>query len=366
MSVAMMLVGITNFTTGILPVFKFKADATWSSYSDMVDLIPAPHAGELLSLFLGIILFSLGIGLYQRKFSAWIWSYIFLVLALINSVYGHFQVQTFTASLAYMLLLVLFRKNFRQRNHQRLPYSQIIAWVSILTAISYGTIGSYLLRDEFNGIHNWFDAVYFTLVTYSTVGYGDITPITTNAKVFVASMIIIGVSSFVATLSLVFGPMIENRVKGVLHMMTKLRNLKDHIVICGYNPMSLYAAIQLLEQGQVCLFILKNNDLQPELESRGFITLVGDATTKETLLNARVNNAKTLISAFESDADNILTVMTAEAIRREQSTRLPKRIITRIDQKQNIDKAKAVGADEVISPAILGGDLMANEALSGS
>ncbi len=99
------------------------------------------------------------------------------------------------------------------------------------------------------------------------------------------------------------------------------------------------------------------------LRVKGFFAISGDSTDRETLVQANLVNAKTLISTFTNDADNILTVMAADGIL-QQHPQKKVTIICRIDRQQNINKAKRVGASEVISPAILGGDLMVEQALA--
>lgn len=362
MALALLIVGLINFVTGIVPLFNLHNDPDLAQYSKYLIIVSSQQTSDILSIFLGLALIALGFGLYHRRKAAWCWAFVILCLALINSLYGQFVIQTFLASIIYMLLLLIFRKDFQRISQRRMTATQTIAWLSVIFAMAYGIIGSYLLRAQFHGIHNWIDAVYYTLVTYSTLGYGDIVPKTMNAKIFTSSMVIIGVSSFVAALSVLIGPIIENRLKGVLNIMGHLRKLKGHIIICGYSPMSLYTAEQLLAQGKTCLFVVDSNDLVNTLRVKGFFAISGDSTDRETLAQANLVNAKTLISTFTNDADNILTVMAADGILQQQPQKKVT-IICRIDQKQNINKAKRVGANQVISPAILGGDLMVEQAL---
>jgi voltage-gated potassium channel len=359
MSIFMIFVGIVHFLTSVIPMFRTATEQDLGSYSQYFFLADSNQMGAVFSLFLGFVLVGLGLGLYHRRRSAWLWSLCFLTVALLNSFFGHLQVPNFVLSIIFIVLLIFLRSHFDVKNSSRMTYTQVISWLSVLFAVAYGAIGSYLLRTQFHGIHDWVDAIYYTLVTYSTLGYGDITPQTVDAKIFVISMIVIGVSTFVAAITLLFGPMIEKRIKGVLSIMNKLRNISNHVIICSYNPMSQYAASLLLEQGETVLFILRNPDLQSQLEHAGFHVMIGDATQQETLEAANLPKAKSIISAFESDADNILTVMSAEALRKTLPPSKQFKILTRIDQKQNIQKAEKIGADKVITPAILGGRQMA-------
>lgn len=359
MSLAMIFVGLIHFLTGVAPIFRQAAENDLGITAQYFFITDATKTSDIVSLLLGSILVGLGIGLYHKRQKAWYIAFFIMVFAVINSIYGRFEIQNFISSSVYVFLMLIFKDFFKEPSPQRMTYTQIISWLSIIFAVGYGAIGSYLMRDQFTGVHNWIDAIYFTLVTYSTLGYGDATPQTNDAKLFVISMILIGVSTFVAAISMLIGPMIENRIKGVLNIMHKLRNFSGHVIICGFNPMSLYAAHLIKEQEKMVLFISKSPEEKAQLEQLGFTVLLGDATQEDTLHSANIKKANSLISAFESDADNILTVMTAAAIRNTFKESQPLKIITRIDQKQNIEKAKRIGADKVITPAILGGKRMA-------
>lgn len=364
MSIAMMVVGTTHFISGVLPLFPFRlADQEWLEYSQYLNITPAEQASDFLSILLGIVLVILGIGLYHRRRNAWYWAEFILFVALINSVYGEFVPQTFYITLAYFFLLLIFRKEYSVGASQHMDYPQAIAWLSVLFALLYGVVGSYLLREQFSHIKSWSDAMYFTVVTYSTVGYGDIVPTSPNAKLFVTSMIVVGVSSFVAALSVLIGPILEKRIKGVLRMVNRLKNLKNHIIICGENPMSLYAASMLISKGHTCLFLVDSPDQAQMLEQKGLLAWMADSTEQSTLLKANLAKAEALICAYDNDAQNILTLITATYLR-DQEKHSSVKIICRIDEKQNVSKAKRLGANEVISPAIIGGDMMAKRAVS--
>ena len=85
-------------------------------------------------------------------------------------------------------------------------------------ALAYGIVGSYLLRDQFEGIDGWTDATYFALIAYSTLGYdydvAEMYPVGSDARWFVVSMFLIGVTLFITALSVTLGPIVEGRMKG--------------------------------------------------------------------------------------------------------------------------------------------------------
>ena len=106
----------------------------------------------------------------------------------------------------------------------RLTYAQLIVIISFVLILMCGVIGSYILKDQFSGINDWTDAIYFTIVTYSTVGYGDIVPHSESAKLFVMSMIFVGLGTFAAMLTFIVGAFV-NRIQNILQTFNKGKNI---------------------------------------------------------------------------------------------------------------------------------------------
>ncbi len=358
MSVAMVMVGMVNFFTGVLALLGVQHFKVLAEYSHYINALSPSQVSNILAIFIGLALMMLGIGLFRRRRLAWRWSLVWLLIAIANSIFGEFVPQTFIIGVVYFVLLIIFRKTFSRQSDRHLTYTQLIAWVSVLFALLYGAVGSYLLRHQFSDLHTWVDAFYYTIVTYSTVGYGDIVPVTMNAKIFTISMIIVGISSFIATIGVALGPLIEGRMKGVLNIMKSIRRFKNHVIICGEGYMATYAAKLIQKEAQICFFIVDTADRASALQAKGFHAVVGSGNSREDLESAGLAKAKALISAYPEDADNILTVMTATNFLREVDHE-GCQIICKIDQVQNVSKAQMVGATQVATPAIIGGEMMA-------
>jgi len=209
------------------------------------------HLSGLVGLFFGFYLIIIGKGLFRRYRRSWWMAVITLTLLIFNSF-------TLTAipALGYLSigLLVFMLASYRlfpeRPPYALMSYQKIVAWLSILLAVAYSVLGCYMLRSEFNNLKTWTDAVYFTFVTFSTVGYGDISPITQNAKYFTVSIIVIGLGSFATALSFIIGPMIELRMKGVMNIMKKVTDLNNHVILCGYTAVS-KALIADLEKDEI-------------------------------------------------------------------------------------------------------------------
>ena len=357
--------GFFTLAAGLERIFQFGVylKLELEAVPEYLDLTPALQVGGFVSVVLGGLLIALGKGLAGRRQRSWWWTLGILVLQIANNFYQARALSTSGLSALLLVLLVAFRRDFDQKPARRKwSYGELIAGVSVLFALAYGIVGSYLLRREFSTIENWTDAIYFTIVTYSTLGYGDILPQTANAKIFTMSMVAIGLSSFVTALTVLLGPLIEERLKGVFTVMSKFQKTVNHVVICGFTSVTESIIDELREREVPFLIIDEREDMVLHLKSSGLDTLCGDPTARRTLEQANLANAAAVIAATDSDATNTLVALTARDLRdHNELNRF--RIVVRIEDEENIEKVRQVGADEVISPSTLGGRMMAAQAV---
>jgi voltage-gated potassium channel len=178
---------------------------------------------------------------------------------------------------------------------------------------------------------------------------------------FVVSMIPIGLASFVTALTALIGPLIEKRVKGVLRVM-KTFHKTNHVIICGYSSVSESAIDELRGRDVPYVIIDDRKDLVLHLSSKGHDVIGGDATKREILDQANLRNAAAVVATFDADSVNLLIAVTAKALR-DATKGCRCRIIVRVEDEENVEKAKGVGADEVISPSTMAGRLMAARAV---
>jgi voltage-gated potassium channel len=355
----MALNGFLNLATGLASFVGWSLNA--DQVPEYLRLSPVVRTSGILSVLLGGLLLFLGKGLFERRRRAWNLSLLVLAILLANNVYRNLYRGTAppTAWVTLLLLvgLLVFRKHFRMKIESRLGYGQVVALVSLVFAFTYAIGGSYMLRTEFNGIAGIPDAVYFAVVTYSTVGYGDVTPKTETAKLFTATLIPIGLAAFATALTALIGPAMERRMKGVLNLMQKIQHSTNHVIVCGLTNVSETVIEELQKQGTAYLIVENREDLVEQLRAKGHDVLQGDATRKEVLREASFDNATAVVSAFDSDSENILVAVTAKELR-DARPKCTARIVVRIEDEENIQKALRVGADDVVSPSTLGGQQM--------
>ena len=356
------LTGFVNLATGLEPLFKLTAYLHVDEVPEYLQLSAGQKFSGLISVALGVFMIVLGKGLYEQRRRSWWVAISVLVVLAANNLYRGTTTQTVWLSIVLLVALVAYRRRFSVPSDWQIDYGQIVALVSVAFALAYGIVGVYLLRAEFEGIETWTDAVYFTFVTYSTVGYGDVLPQTANAKIFTLSMILIGLASFVTALTVLLGPVLERQMKGVLSIMSRFQKVENHVVICGYSNVSESIIDELQGQGVPHIIIDDRQDLILHLQSKGHDVLSGDATLKQTLEQANLPNARAIIAAFDSDSTNTLIAVTARELR-DGIEGCDYRIVVRVENEENIEKVRHIGADEVISPSTMGGRLMATKAL---
>ncbi len=352
--------GFVNLATGLAPVFGLSFRV--AEVPEYLKITPAQRTSGMLSVFLGIVLIVLGKGLYERRRRSWIAALVVLVLLMANNLYRARTPYTAVLSGALLVGLLAFRKHFSIRSEARVAYGQVVALASVVFALGYGIVGTYLLRAEFTGVRTWTDSAYFTFVTYSTLGYGDILPRTDNAKLFTVSMVAMGLTSFITAFSVLLGPALERRMKGVLRIMSRLQSFTDHVIICGYSSVAESAIDELQERGVPYVVIEDREDLVLSLRGKGHEVFQGNAARKEVLEEANLSQARALIAVRDSDSENLLIAITAVQCR-EASKGSRCRVIVRVEDEENVRKAERIGADEVISPSTMAGRLMAVKAL---
>ena len=356
--------GFLNLVTGILPAFGVAPGFGMSRVPDYLRLTPVQKLSGLLSVVFGVLMIAVGRGLYRRRRATWACALVLLIALMANNLYRGTTPQTGVLSGALIAALIVFRRRFDVRSDSRLGYGQVIALVSVLFALAYGIVGSHAMRAEFQGLETWTDAVYYTFVTYSTLGYGDILPKTADARLFAVSMIIVGIGSFITAMTMVIGPMMERRMKGVLSIMDKLKGATDHVIVCGYSSVGESVVDELQGGGVPYVIVDDRADIAAYLRSKGHDVIEGDATRRQTLEDANVLGARAVVATADSDSVNTLVTVTAKAYR-DAVKGCKFRIVTRVEDEENIEKALHVGADNVISPSTVGGRAIAREAAGG-
>jgi len=233
----------------------------------------------------------------------------------------------------------------------RINVARLIFILAFLWVLAYGSLGCYLLRSQFNGIHSFHDAFYYTVVTYATVGDNTIYPLTTTSKNFVISMVACGLSSFAMFGSFVIYQVI-NRVQKIINKIQGGKiNMKNHIIFCGYSVITELLINKFIQNHTP--FILLDNAQHHELNNAkdGNFLYVSVPNRLESLLKANIEHCKIIIASSDLDSENILAAVNAAKLKQQFNKKF--KIVVRVLYEENFSVALQNGATDVISPTLM-------------
>ncbi|WP_345116097.1 potassium channel family protein [Hymenobacter algoricola] len=244
-------------------------------------------------------------------------------------------------------LLILWKR----ANLSRFVLALVLAGVSF----GVGIIGFTLIEG-----YNLLDAVYMTMITVSTVGFGELHPMSPHGRLFVSIYIFFNLLVIAYLVSVLTTYIFDGELRTIFKMFKsdhEIRGYSDHVIVCGFGRNGRKAYHELRANGARVVVVEQNQDLLRDAleEGDGAVPAVfGDATTDETLRAAGVEKARALITALPKDADNVFVALTA----RELNPGL--KIIARASLKTSESKLLRAGADSVVMPDEIGGSHMAN------
>ena len=232
------------------------------------------------------------------------------------------------------------------------------ALLVVFILVTGGAIG-YMLVEGWG----FFDALYMSVITLTTVGYLEVHPLSTEGRVFTMGLLLTGVFSLFYAATAAIRSIVGGELTGQFgrsRMEKKLLSLKDHIIICGYGRMGRLVAQEFSSQAIPFVVIERSADLLSDFKAEHGVALAGDATHDDTLRRAGIDRARTLVTLAASDADNLFITMSA----RLMSDRVF--IVARAEDEGAEKKLMRAGASRVISPYVIGGQRVAQAVLRPS
>lgn len=188
------------------------------------------------------------------------------------------------------------------------------------------------------------------VITFATIGYGDVVPMTDVGKVFTICIVISGFTAGLYSIGKISAFFAEGELSTLLKqrkMNKALDTMKGHYIICGYGKTGKRVLDDLLKNGFEVVVIesnLERNEKLREIYDKKFIHLEGDGTNDDVLIQAGVKRAKMLISVLSSDAENLFVTLSAKDLNKDI------KVITRIVETTSEGKFKKAGADFIVSP----------------
>jgi len=207
---------------------------------------------------------------------------------------------------------------------------------------------------------SWEDAVYMTVITLATVGFGETRPLGSRGRLFTIALILLGV----VNIGYIVNRFTEAVIQGYFQQGIRLRqqrrlmeSLSGHYIICGFSRTGRQIAKEFRAEGVQFVVIDSEPESVERAQNEGYTAFQGDATLDDTLFKVGIERAICLVAALPSDAENLYTVLSAKTLNPGI------RAIARASTEEALQKLQRGGADAVISPYITGGKRMAAAAL---
>jgi len=222
-----------------------------------------------------------------------------------------------------------------------------IAATALLLLVLLGTVG-------YNLTEGWapLDAFYATIVTISTVGYGDFMPRSPQGRIFTVVLILFGVGTMFYTVGLLAQNMVEGRLRTILgkgRLEKMINKMNNHYIICGCGRIGHLISRELATEKVPFVVIDSSAEVIERIAEEGFVYCKGDATHDKCLLEAGVKRAKGIVCVLPSDAENLYVILTARELNPDIW------ILSRSEDEASEHRLLRAGANRVMSPYTFGG-----------
>ncbi len=232
----------------------------------------------------------------------------------------------------------------------RIRHPWLIPLITLVIVVNASAVG-YRITEGWD----WGDCYWMVAITIPTIGYGEVHPLSYEGRLVTVFSIIGGlvvvqlsVRSLVGLAETGYFRRVQER--RLLHW---LRQMNEHVILCGYGRIGREIAAQLSREGTPLLVVEMDPDRRDAAEAKGLPVLLADATLDETLVDAGIHRCLSLVAALPNDAANVYVVLSARAI-------APRcRLIARSDSEEAERKLRQAGANQVVSPYVAGGRTMA-------
>jgi voltage-gated potassium channel len=237
----------------------------------------------------------------------------------------------------------------------RLTRRFLLIAVSLVATLAIGTVGFTVIEH-----YPPFDAFYMTLTTMTTVGYGEIHPLSRAGRVFNSFLIFFGVSTIFVAIGAMTQTIIEiefGDAIGKRRNKRMIENLKDHYIICGFGRVGRGAAAELAHAGVSFVVVDRDPARVERAILAGMLAVVADSTRDDTLRQVGIERARGLVAALATDADNLFVLLSAKGLNPNIY------VATRAAEEGAEQKMRRAGADAVFAPYTMTGHRLAQSLL---
>jgi voltage-gated potassium channel len=306
---------------------------------------------KLPSVFIGGGMMTTGLGLLWRSRLSWLVAVLLAITATLNVLLGrHPHEQLLVAYFIFILIwLLLAWRNF---DRSSLTASTLFAFTSVVMLLLYATFGAFYLGSQFKPrIGDLITALYYAMVTMSTVGYGDVVPQTPEARLFTVSIIVLGVAVFATSLTAVIAPLVSQSLQRIVNRRSKNMKRENHFVVIGNTPLAVNTARELGKRGFAVTRVLRQTPEPGEMKDADVI--IGDPSMTDTLHEAGAERAAAVLAMLADDSENAFAVLAVKEIAPNVRT------VAAVNDAHHLSRVKLAQPDVVIAPQVLGGELAA-------
>lgn len=335
---------------GVL-LLRLDFGADWRTYLyGMLDGHFAVRPQRLPGLLIGGGMLIMAGGLLSRSRLAWSMALLFALTGVTSLLLGQARSHMLLAYFVVMLLALFIA--WRQFDRSSVAASTLFAVTSVVMLLMYATFGAYYLGGDFDPpITDLVSALYYAMVTMSTVGFGDITPQTSETKLFTISVIVLGVAVFATSLTAVIAPMVSNSLKRIVTQKGTRMKREDHFVVIGSGSLAINTARELARRGNKVTRLLR---APPEdSDSREMDIVIGDPSSTEVLREAGADRAEAVLAMLVDDSENAFVILAVKELGGTART------VAAVNDARHLSRVKLAQPDVVISPQVLGGELTA-------
>ena len=211
-----------------------------------------------------------------------------------------------------------------------------------------GTFGFWYLEE---GVTSLLDSFFFTLVTVTTIGYGNIIPITVPGKILDIVVILAGVGAAFVSVQTLFEAVVRKKIEEVLKLPKTQTDKKNHVIVCGYGKVGKPLVRMLEDRGEEFIVIEQDRERVKEMVQKKVPVIEGDARKEEVLERAGIHDAKSLLVPLD-DSSNVFVALTTKMLNPALT------VICKVEDVGNAVKLKGAGADSVISCHDIGAQRM--------
>ena len=339
------------FMHPVLREVRAREYSFWLALDNWHEIMRVVGLLEIPRLVLGVGLQVIALGLILKARIAWAFSLVLLIgigtFAILGDG-GRAGLGIYT--LVLVIALVAYWRRFDRAS---VTAGSLFALVSVLSLMIYAVFGTLYLGNEFNPpILDAGTALYFSIVSMSTVGYGDIVPHSGTARLFTASIIILGITVFATSVSAIAGPVIGGNLKRLVKGRFSSAMRKNHIIIAGATPLALSVYQGLRSRNEEVTVIVPTGMAHDYPAAADLIE--GDPSSVDVLHVAGVARARYVLALRDDDAENAFIVLAAK----EATGADGAKTVALVNTSKHLEKIRRVQPDLVFSVQLLGAEML--------